>query len=192
MKTGRTLAAAIATLPLLAACNPNFQREFTLGDTHVSLALLPEDRFRLVRAVDILVFSGDLVFNGQTLDCASLLKQRLDDSHLRELAFSLGSKGETNSEHVRICDSALNGTDGGEGSSTTTLGRVQEGKKMVLVTASYLSDRCAPGVNTTSQGPEVAIPGHVLAAGCQPATVAGGKVQPISVTLLPFRDPVVP
>jgi hypothetical protein len=175
--------AAMALL-VVAGCNPSFDQVFSLGDTQVSLALLPADRFQLVRAVDILVFSGD------QYDCPTLLKSRLDDPVLREKAFSIGSKGESNSEHVRLCDSRLNGIDAGEGASGATLGRIQEGKKVVLVTASYLSERCLPGANNAAQGPEVALPGHVLAAGCQPATVAGGKVQPVTVVLVPFRDPV--
>jgi hypothetical protein len=168
-------------LPLLTHCNPAFERSFDLGDTHVSLGLLTPDRFKLVRAVDVLAFNGD------QFDCPTLLSRRLDDPTLRAQAASTGSNGTTNPEHVRICQSTSL-ADGG--SSGATLGRILEGKKTVLVTASYLSEACTTGANGGPQGPEVALPGHVLAAGCETTTVQGGKLQPLSVVLVPFRDPV--
>lgn len=171
------------TLLLLACgCQPPFERTFDVDNAHVSLALLPEDRYRLVQAVDILMFSGD------AFDCATLLNSRLDDLALRAQATSTTAAGVTNPEHVRLCQGPAVSLDGGA-EARSTLGRVAAGKKVVLVTASHLTGPCTSGTLGAVQAPEVVDPGLVLAAGCETTTVVGGKLQKVRVPLFPFRDP---
>jgi hypothetical protein len=158
-----------------SGCHP-FEREFDVtGGPTVSMGLLSDDRYALVRAVDVLVFDGD------QLPCATLLASRLDDPTLRSRAAATQASGQVSPERVRLCNSSTQ--DG----HRQVLGRVTEGKKSVLVVAAYLTGDCR--VSSDMGGPEVTTPGHVLAAGCEPMEVKGGKFHPVNVVMLPFRDP---
>lgn len=159
----------------LSGCHP-FARDFDVANgPSVSLGLLSDDRYALVRAVDVLVFDGN------ALPCETLLASRLDDPTLRARAAATQANGQVSPERVRLCNSA---TDDGH---RQVMGRVTEGKKSVLVVAAYLSGECR--VSSDMGGPEVTTPGHVLAAGCEPLEVKGGKFHPVNVVLFPFRDP---
>lgn len=161
-------AAVVLLCAVAPRCMP-FEREVTFQDTHVDLGELSNERFALVRAVDILIFPTELY------GCAALLGRNLEDGVLRGKAQSAGKP-----EHVRLCG----GDKVGSGAPLYTLGSVAVGKKTVLVTASHLSGACSTGGDPS---PEVAVPGQVVAAGCEEGTVVLGKQTPISITLFPYR-----
>ncbi len=167
----RCCSAVLAAL-LWPACTPPFATTFERDNTTVSLALLPEDRFAMVRAVDMLLFDAN------QFSCATLLRSSLDDPNLRVRAAS------NQPERVRLCSDAPTNPDN---PMFQLLGRVSEGRKSILVTASYLDHECR--VFAEGDGPEVNDPGLVVGAGCEEADVRGGKITRTRVVVFPFRDP---
>lgn len=167
--------ASVAVALLAQACTPPFSTTVESGNTSVSLAQLPEDRFAMVRAVDVLLFDAN------ELSCATLLRSRLGDPNLRRRT------GGSPPERVRLCSSNVGQDE--ERPQFQLLGRVAEGRKSVLVTASYLDHECRVSSTMDGEDAEVGDPGLVLGAGCEEAEVEGGKITRTRVVVFPFRDP---
>ncbi|MBI5494055.1 MAG: hypothetical protein HY904_03450 [Deltaproteobacteria bacterium] len=164
MTRGRLLALLLALAPLASCWQPPFGRQVRVGPgTTLDLSLLSDERFALVKAIDVLVFPRAMDGGGER-DCLALMTARLADTTMRSQS----------TEHVRLC----------EGRDKGTLGKVEMGSKVVLVTASYV-DAC----NDRDQD-EITLPGQVLAVGCEPIDVAPAKTHDIDVMLVPARDAI--
>ena len=173
------LAAGWVLAAGMVACGPPpGLRVLASGGSVVDLSLVPDDRYALLTAVDVVLFAAESgqTFpeeNGNQVDlpahpCQALMEQRLQDSVLRA----------DSREHARLCD--LGNTE----TLQHAMGRVSQGRKAVLVTVAHLGVAC-----DASGQDEISRPGQVLAAGCEEVEAVAGKQVGVEVVLVPWRDP---
>lgn len=154
--------AACAGALWLGSCAPLDGLVVETDGAAVSAALLDDDRYRLINAYDFFSLPAD------QFPCSQLMQANL----------VTGLDRNATSERSRVCPQQ------DASSVSKVLGKVSEGRRVLLVVASHVAGGCS-----TQARQEVDNPGQPLAVGCEEQDITGGANHRVHIKLFPHRDP---